>query len=57
MTAWQQKLQPRLIGGYWSIQGSVTVLGRVRKQFPDQQSAKLESEKLTAKVSNAIAGG
>jgi integrase len=57
MTTWQQKLQPRIIAGYWSIQGSVPVLGRVRKQFPDQQSAQLESEKLTAKVSNAIAGG
>lgn len=57
MTTWQQKLQPRIIAGYWSIQGSVPVLGRVRKQFPDQQSAQLESEKLIAKVSNAIAGG
>ena len=57
MTTWQQKLKPRLIAGYWSIQGSVPVLGRVRKQFPDQQSAQLESDKLTAKVSNAIAGG
>jgi integrase len=57
MTTWQQKLQPRLIGGYWSIQGSVPVLGRVRKQFPDQQTAQLESEKLTAQVSNKIAGG
>ena len=57
MTTWQIKLQPRLIGGYWSIQGSVPVLGRVRKQFPDQQTAQLESEKLVAQVSNKIAGG
>ena len=56
MTTWQAKLQPRLIGNYWSIQGSVPVLGRVRKQYPDQETARLESEKMIVQVSNKIAG-
>lgn len=57
MTAWQKKLTPRLINGYWSIQGTVPVLGRIRKQYPTKEIAESESEVLKAKVSNALAGG
>ena len=57
MTSWQNKLTPRLISGYWCIQGTVPVLGRVRKQYPTREIADTESELMKVKVSNALAGG
>lgn len=57
MTTWQNKLSPRLINGYWCIQGTVPVLGRVRKQYPTKEIADHESELMKVKVSNALAGG
>jgi integrase len=51
-----QKLNPRLISGKWSIQGTVPVLGRIRKQYPTRDIALLESQKFIAKVSNSLAG-
>lgn len=49
-------LRPRLLAGKWSIQGTAPLLGRVRKQYPTQEIAELESQKMIAQVSNHLAG-
>lgn len=52
----KHKLRPRLVGGYWSIQGSVPLLGRIRKQFRTKEEAQFESQKLITQVDNHLAG-
>ena len=53
---YKHALRPRLLAGKWSIQGTAPLLGRVRKQYPNQDIAELESQKLIAQVSNHLAG-
>jgi len=54
---YKSKLQPRLIQDKWSIQGTVPVLGRIRKQFTNLDLAQFESQKLINQVENQLAQG
>lgn len=54
---YKHALRPRLISGKWSIQGTAPFVGRVRKQYPNQDIAELESQKMIAQVSNHLANG
>lgn len=54
---YKDKLKPRLIQGIWSIQGTIPVLGRVRKQFATKDLAEFESNTLLNQVQNQLANG
>ena len=55
MSTYAKKLLPRLIQGKWRIQATVPVLGLVRKQFADQETAMAEYNRIRQQVDNHVA--
>lgn len=55
MSKHKTKLLPRLIQGKWRIQATVPVLGMVRKQFADEESAMVEYNRICQQVDNHVA--